>query len=1045
MAKRTYNNSPLSVSTAGIDESYFNFPEFKGICDNKNYISIDQQTFVEAKNVYVDNNNQLSSRPKLQAISVFTDPNTQIIEIINLGAFTFYHTKTGKEYSLKFKFNDEWQSIETVETIKLAYINDMYVIFSEDNISAFWIEDDELVTATAADVIYTPITKIVSGSQQDVYQTENALTNKVITRYLFTTGNEYYPTLFNRSVTVHIGNESFDIVFNQNSPITFTSNIGVMSITPFRVFSTQLQTFLAVTGSSIINLSHMYYSIDGVLFTELDLPDVVTSGTFEGQWTATISKSGDTVVVYTMYVNDGERRSEIYVATINTSDATPEVEYTLVDLTDENPLYHCNAGTHTAADYVMYSTNYKSAIISVNAAIAAYDSSWIVVIIPCNIAYDTKRVASSNPALGYDISSPTLSNQTMVMYKVVQIIKNSSGSYDITSDYLADNGDVFNSASNSFDYILSLGLLENYRMIYFYVRVQNNSSQQCQYIWFSNIAGKLYYRFAVDANNQRCQKNAGSIRRLTTDGLYIGHYVSSRQTDDIIELIIGVNSSTKLYATSSSANILTNGYSMSSYTDTKTYTQADYPTEDFSITPDGSGSANGDIRQQQPRAYEPAATIWSVTVTLSTSITMSRGILYTQIYNENVAMSCGYYFKNRTATPLLDRGGIPCALYCDDSIVMYYYDDSSDTDTYQKVYSTNFDEETYIDIETTSDGQAASYNYILPSFVDMLINPILTVNNEIYIGDNSALSSEQQLYFPVDNITKTISDITNLVIFSTTSLGVFLKNDVYELKYSISNDLPVYTLTKTKLQLGCKPGSDVMLTYDGRSILTTNLKGLSALTYEDFVQSTDQIYSYLTENIITSYERFAKAANTIKLYQYKNWIFMYSPTLTYFYVYDMRTSSWWYWENKHSASQLINIDDELYLRENSSLFKFVEEFENYYDNATEPIEWMFRSQKLHFGYPNNYKHVRSLTILASNDKMGAIISKLKFYNYRNFMYENRDVVEYDIKQLTTFIKKVNFMKTNAFQFEVSNYVDVAPVQFKTPNIAIKYRITEKVR
>lgn len=1037
MAKRTYNRTPLSVSTEGINESYFNFPEFKGICDNKNYISIDQATFVDAKNVYVDNNNQLSSRPKLQTISVFEDVNTHILEIINLGAFTFYHTVKGSTYSLKFKFEDNWKSITVSKTIKLAYVNDMYVIFSENDIKAFWIEDGELVTASAADVIYTPITTIASGTQREVYQSENALTNKVITRYLFTKGDEYYPTLINKLVTVQIGNESFKIIFKQDSAVTFTSEIGIITVVPTRIYTTRLQTFLAVEGSNVTDLSHMYYSVDGVLFTEITPPDVAISGTTQfGAWTATISNSGDTLIVYTMYLEDNERRSEVYVATIDTSDPTPEVVYSLIDLTDENPLYHCNAGSYNNSNYTMYSTNYKSASFQAFAAIAAYDSSWIVVIIPCDITYDTKVVVSTNPAMDYDISSPTLSDQHVVMYKVVQIIKSSTGSYNVTSDYLADNGEVYGSgtASFAFNYILSLGLLENYRVIYFSINVSAASVNSCRYIWFSNIAGKLYYRFAINALSQRCQKNAGNIS--TTTDKFAGHYIASRQNDNIIDLVIQVrNSNNSVIATSNFAEISSNGYTMSAYTDTKTYSASDYPTD----------NNTGDIRQQQPRVYEFVRTIWSNSSIISTTVNMKRAIQYTQIYNENIAISCGYYFKNQTAIPLLNRGGIPCALYCDEDTVMYYYDNTTDTDTYQKVYSTNFSEETYIDIESTSDGQSASYTYLLPSFVDSLVNPILTVGNEIYIGDNSALSSKQMLYFPTNNITKTISDITNVVTFSTTSLGIFLENDVYELKYSTSNNLPVYTLTKTKLQLGCKPGSDVMLTYDGQSILTTNLKGLSALSYEDFVQSTDQIYSYLTENIITSYEQFAKSASTIKLYQYKNWIFMYSPTLKDFYVYDMRSASWWHWESKHTTSQIINIDNELYLRENDDLFKFVEEFENYYDNATEPIEWMFKSQKLHFGYPNNYKHVKSLTILASDDKTGAIVSKLKFYNYRNFMYENKDVVEYDVKQLTTFIKKVNFMKTNAFQFEISNYVDVAPIQFKTPNIAIKYRITEKVR
>ena len=57
-----------------------------------------------------------------------------------------------------------------------------------------------------------------------------------------------------------------------------------------------------------------------------------------------------------------------------------------------------------------------------------------------------------------------------------------------------------------------------------------------------------------------------------------------------------------------------------------------------------------------------------------------------------------------------------------------------------------------------------------------------------------------------------------------------------------------------------------------------------------------------------------------------------------------------------------------------------------------------------------------------------------------------DTVLFDIDQLTTLIKRVNFVKTNAFQFEIANdETDPHPKLFETPDIVIKYRITEAVR
>ena len=64
----------------------------------------------------------------------------------------------------------------------------------------------------------------------------------------------------------------------------------------------------------------------------------------------------------------------------------------------------------------------------------------------------------------------------------------------------------------------------------------------------------------------------------------------------------------------------------------------------------------------------------------------------------------------------------------------------------------------------------------------------------------------------------------------------------------------------------------------------------------------------------------------------------------------------------------------------------------------------------------------------------------------NYNLQDTDVVSYEIEELSTLIKRVNFVKTNAFQFEIgSDDMDKHPVYFVTPDIAIKYRITERVR
>lgn len=83
---RTMRRQPFSVSANGSDypKSYFfNQAQFKGLCDNQNDVSIDPQTFADVKNMYVDENGILTSRPPLK----FYDGEAYIIDQWLFGAY----------------------------------------------------------------------------------------------------------------------------------------------------------------------------------------------------------------------------------------------------------------------------------------------------------------------------------------------------------------------------------------------------------------------------------------------------------------------------------------------------------------------------------------------------------------------------------------------------------------------------------------------------------------------------------------------------------------------------------------------------------------------------------------------------------------------------------------------------------------------------------------------------------------------------------------------------------------------------------------------
>lgn len=1093
MAKRTYNNVPISVNTAGIAESYFNFATYKGFCDNKNYVSIDQNTFVEAKNVYVDNNNQLSSRPKLAAINVLSSDYT-LQDIVKVGSRTFYiATQDGTAYLIFSSDNTDnldviidIQQYSGNSKIKIAEIKNMYVIFNNGYIVGLYYDYDteQWMTASADKILYKPITKIYNDGTVTDYESPNYLTNDVVERYLFTTGTESYFKLYGKTVELTIDNEHFTIIFTELTPVVITPTTGILNIIPSKIIRSDLDTYLAIVASTTIDkLSKLYYSVDAKLFTEIVLPiDILKQMQASPNVVASLSKSGDTLVIYAGYIDQNVTSlpevETLYIAKINTESITQSLIFTAIDVgksLNDSALYHCNAGVRSGSTYYMYSTNYKTYYrdSSFIAAVNAYDSSWIVLIRPCVLTYDTMSVTSDDPKMGYQTpsaglggSSNAILNQQMNAFNVVSITSNADTGYDVECQLITDIRNIDDIAFNE-QLDIRLSMLLNYRVIQFIIYGTNQTKHSTVHMFFLDSNHKLCYRYAIDQTYLRCQKVAGSSY-ISNDGTYfLDVYIKSQQSDDIqlsefsATFDTSNNSQTVSFVSEGASiggTIASKSATMSDYTDTKDYTTADdYPLESF----DPAGEVSGDVREYSPAFYDksdPFVSLTSKTPGYKISPTNANKFAnLANIYDNFTAFGLGVYFSKDEDITILDRSdkygqNAPRVLYCTDATIGYYYAEFSDGSWSGDVYETSVTENTYLDVVIVSDEPTEKF---IPEFVSKLVNTIFAENNKLYISSDTS-SDTEILYLPTDDIIEIADDITNLVTFSTTALGVFLQNEVYELQYTTTNNLPAYVLQKTKLQLGCTKGSDVLLTYDGTSVLTTNLKGLSALSYEDFVQTTDQIYKYLTENIISSYEEFAKIAFDnnvagdagIKLCQYKNWIFMYSEKSKLFYLYDLRSQSWWQWESNHKVSELININDELYLRESSNLYKFVESELKYYDNDTEEIDWRIKSQKLHFNYPNNYKNVKSLTILANDDAdedNTAIVCKLRFYNYRNAMYETSDVVEYEVNQLTTFIKKVNFMKTNAFQFEISNDRNISPIQFKTPNIAIKYRVTEKVR
>ena len=86
MARSTFRRTPLQndVDFDDLNGGFFRYTKFGGLCDNRNDAVIDQETFADCKNVFVDTNELLTSRPPFK----FLDNEAYIVKKWVFGEYT---------------------------------------------------------------------------------------------------------------------------------------------------------------------------------------------------------------------------------------------------------------------------------------------------------------------------------------------------------------------------------------------------------------------------------------------------------------------------------------------------------------------------------------------------------------------------------------------------------------------------------------------------------------------------------------------------------------------------------------------------------------------------------------------------------------------------------------------------------------------------------------------------------------------------------------------------------------------------------------------
>lgn len=380
----------------------------------------------------------------------------------------------------------------------------------------------------------------------------------------------------------------------------------------------------------------------------------------------------------------------------------------------------------------------------------------------------------------------------------------------------------------------------------------------------------------------------------------------------------------------------------------------------------------------------------------------------------------------------------------------YYYTMDLDGHSDNSIYSNKVSS---IPLKETVQGDNSKMNEFATIFsessrdVEVLSELYAAVSNKLYITESRRSENGDFLwYIPEKTIQQFNSNITGLQSISTNEMAIFLEDEIW---YSQKTDAG-YTYTKSKLQVGLKDGADVITSYDGTQVIFPTKRGLVALTYQNFVASTDQALTFLSDPIHAQFVDFC--SNAVKLLRYQYWILCYKMNDKLAYLFDIRNNSWWPIESFANPTKILDVDNQIVPLINHSLYNVSSADESYFDfDGTNKygIEWNVKSQKLHLNAVNYYKHISNITLMSVLDSDKVMFFKMKINNYRKKIDTTQiQTGDYRVDAIRTYVKRVSFPKVNEFQYNLFSDELQAPeirVPLSLSGLTIKYRIGSQVR
>lgn len=1013
---RTVNREPKSVRIIDKDDlgyKYFNQFEWKGLYDNRNFLGVDQESFEYCTNVYIDSEGLLCSRPSIKKSSVpIAKPGGLLIKTETFPdtvVYTYAITSDVYKYKLYFVSSQGSTVSQEVGIHKLVLADNKIFIFENNKLTYYDLQTNSILNGI--DKIYIP----------DELESPNVLTASVSRTKTYTNPetDTDFSDFIGKNVIVKIDGDNYDTLFDENSQKGFLSKIATLTEEEAKNVTVKGTTIFTYTYDATTKRYTIKYKFVGENnFNVVGMPSVDALTDNDAQ-APCLSEDGYHIVLPVRY-KDTDTKWAIYCKSVVATET---------------------GGTFKWANWTRVTTIEYSHTTDIP-DIGANSPSIRITMPDKNTIYFVSNINSVN----------TISNLTIPDVYVL------SGLYIATwfSDYET----------------------KAYSTIYFRAMygglprpdtdsIVTSYSLKNVYEYSFVVGTGLYYYVFARCTVDIKQYKQGALQKSNTytDRLFIWRSFSvvedgTKPTVDY-NTIVGRTRVYDICIRPDYASIRTEDFAIMNILSENFSGLGIYNIEDDkTLYIDIYGKTGGLMTSDGQLPYYSYLRILLTTVIPENIIysgknPVTSGAFHAQILQKDTFTAdnsaqviaipdISNYYKNYIQSQklvynnniinLVPSASSPVAIVND--LNHSYFTGEINGEYF---LFTNYPQQV-ITISTIDEGVT---NIFVPDFVVKLDTYFFAKDKNVYISKIGAKADvdEFKWYFPKSLTQDFPEHILNMHTISSSDVAVFFENSIYYITKSDSN----YYINKSKIPLGIKKGSDIITSFDGKYTIFSTNRGLVAMAYQDFVASTEQALSYLSDNIFDIYDKWN--TSSIKLFQYKFWLICYRIDSKIIYVYDMRNGSWWPMQIPGFIINANELNYKLKFVFENTLCELDKSNTDYKDFNKYTIDWKILSQKLHFDATNFYKHISSITFNAVTDNTEPFTFKLKVTNYRKLLTEMEpETLTYSVDVIRTFVKRFNFFKVSEFQYLLYNdNINKKPQPFSITNLSVKYKVTGNAR